>query len=74
MNERTKELIKSLGIIPEKEHYEVAELIVRECLDCIAKVHKTEEFNEAYTLGVARCFYKIEEHFFDEKHFFGVLE
>ena len=51
-----------------------AELIVRECLDCIAKVHKTEEFNEGYTLGVERCFYKIEEHFFDEEHFFGVLE
>ena len=30
MNERIKELIKSLGIIPEDEHYEVAELIVRE--------------------------------------------
>lgn len=31
MNERIKELIKSCGIIPEDEHYEVAELIVREC-------------------------------------------
>lgn len=31
MNERIKELIKSLGIIPENEHYEVAEMIVREC-------------------------------------------
>lgn len=44
-----------------------AGLIVRECLDCIAKVHKTEytkEFNEGYTLGVERCFYKIEDHFF----------
>jgi len=44
-----------------------ANLIIRECLDCIAKVHKTEytkEFNEGYTLGVERCFYKIEEHFF----------
>ena len=44
-----------------------AELLIRECLDCIAKVHKTEytkEFNEGYTLGVERCFYKIEEHFF----------
>ena len=32
MNERIRELIKSLGIIPENEHYEVAELIVRECI------------------------------------------
>lgn len=35
MNERIKELIKSLGIIPEDEHYEVAELIVRECISAV---------------------------------------
>lgn len=35
MNERIKELIKSLGIIPEDEHYEVAELIVRECANAV---------------------------------------
>ena len=52
---------------PYPEMDKFVELIVRECLDCIAKVHKTEytkEFNEGYTLGVERCFYKIEEHFF----------
>lgn len=36
MNERIKELIKSCGIIPEDEHYEVAELIVRECANLCA--------------------------------------
>jgi DNA gyrase/topoisomerase IV subunit B len=32
MNERIKELIESLGIIPEDEHYEIAKLIVEECI------------------------------------------
>ena len=32
MNYKIKELIKSLGIIPEDEHYEIAELIVKECI------------------------------------------
>lgn len=31
MNKRIKDLIKSAGIIPEDEHYEVAELVVKEC-------------------------------------------
>lgn len=80
MNERIRELAEQSGWMmgDEVEGFNTrlekfAELIVRECMDCIAKVHKTEEFNEGYTLGVERCFYKIEEHFFDEEHFFGVL-
>ena len=36
MNERIKELIESLGIIPEDEHYQIAELIIKECI-AIAK-------------------------------------
>jgi len=39
MNERIKELIKSCGIIPEDEHYEVAELIVKDFMD-ICKAEK----------------------------------
>lgn len=35
MNERIRELIKSCGIIPEDEHYEVAELIVKKCADIV---------------------------------------
>lgn len=31
MNEVIKKLIKSLGIIPEDEHYDIAELIIKEC-------------------------------------------
>lgn len=32
MNKRIEELIKSRGIIPEDKHYEIAELLVGECL------------------------------------------
>ena len=39
MNERIKELIKSLGIIPEDEHYEVAELIIEECVGVCMNVN-----------------------------------
>jgi len=31
-NQQIRGLIESLGIIPEDEHYDVAELIVRECV------------------------------------------
>lgn len=36
MNERIRELIKSMGIIPEDEHYEIAELMVKECANIAA--------------------------------------
>ena len=29
--ERIREIIKSMGIIPEDEHFEIAEEIIREC-------------------------------------------
>ena len=31
MNDRIKELIKSIGIIPEDEHYDVAITVIQEC-------------------------------------------
>jgi hypothetical protein len=32
-NPKIQALIKSMGIIPEDEHYEVAERVVKECMD-----------------------------------------
>ena len=32
-NPKIRELIKSMGIIPEDEHYDVAERVIRECMD-----------------------------------------
>ena len=40
MKNKIKELIKSLGIIPEDEHYEIAELIVKECMALMAEQKK----------------------------------
>ena len=34
-NPKIQELIKSMGIIPESEHYEIAERVVRECADLV---------------------------------------
>lgn len=32
-NPKIQELIKSMGIIPEDEHYEIAERVIRGCMD-----------------------------------------
>jgi hypothetical protein len=32
-NPKIQELIKSMGIIPESEQYEIAERVVKECMD-----------------------------------------
>jgi hypothetical protein len=64
MNERIKELIKSLGIIPEDEHYEVAELIVRECSKVITNGgywhHITKGWSQATPPEIAKM---VREHF-----------
>jgi hypothetical protein len=36
-NPKIQALIKSMGIIPESEHYEIAELIVKECISIVEK-------------------------------------
>jgi hypothetical protein len=32
-NPKIQELIKSMGIIPESEHYEIAQQVIQECMD-----------------------------------------
>jgi hypothetical protein len=32
-NPKIQALIKAMGIIPEDEHYEIAEQVIRECMD-----------------------------------------
>lgn len=34
-NPKIQELIKSLGITPEDEHYEVADLVIAKCIESI---------------------------------------
>ena len=32
-NPKIQEVIKSMGIIPESEHYEIAERVIKECMN-----------------------------------------
>ena len=34
-NPKIRELIVSMGIIPESEHYDIAERVIRECVDLL---------------------------------------
>ena len=62
MNERIKELIKSCGIIPEDEHYEVAELIVQECINVAQQQRNPQNLN-----------YKPSERFVEDlRQHFGI--
>ena len=58
-NPKIQELIKSLGIIPEDEHYDVAEAVIRECAD-IAKHHVMNISTYADADFVEK---QIKEHF-----------
>lgn len=60
MNERIKEMIKSLGIIPESEHFEIAELIIRDCVN----VASVSQFNKPDV----PVYIAIEEHFDIDAH------
>ena len=37
MNQRIKQLIKSRGIMLEEEHFEIVELVVKECLEACSR-------------------------------------
>lgn len=58
MNERIKELIKSLGIIPEDEHYEVAQLIVKECIQMADEFEL--EVNKSGLVDRMKCHFGVE--------------
>ena len=59
-NPKIKELIKSLGIIPEDEHYEVAELIVQECTSLF---DGTKEMKTVGMLTHNQVVEQIKKHF-----------
>ena len=61
MNDKIKELIKSLGIIPEDEHYEIAELIVKECVQTLSKRYMGD--NNREDMEVRRCIEDVKKHF-----------
>jgi hypothetical protein len=60
MNERIRELIKSRGIILEEEHYEIVELIVREC---VSLFDGSREMKTVGLLSHTQVIERIEKHF-----------
>ena len=58
-NPKIQELIKSMGIIPEGEHYEIAERFIQECI----QVCKSRVGNSDYNTGRMHCVSDLKEHF-----------
>lgn len=58
-NPKIQALIKAMGIIPEDEHYEIAERVIQECI----AMCKTSVGNADYNTGRLHCLENIKEHF-----------
>ena len=58
-NPKIRELIMSMGIIPESEHYEIAERVIQECI----QVCKSRVGNSDYNTGRIHCVSDLKEHF-----------
>ena len=56
-NPKIRELIVSMGIIPESEHYDIAERVIRQCA---VVAHNTAEGETTYGWMVGN---KIKQHF-----------
>lgn len=57
-NPKIQELIKSMGIIPESEHYEIVERVIRECMN-IAYEYDAPKMSGPGMIIAGR----IEQHF-----------
>lgn len=58
-NSKIRELIKDMGIIPESEHYEVAERVMWECIS----ICESGVGNKDYNTGRMHCAADIKQHF-----------
>ena len=58
-NLKIRELIMSMGIIPESEHYDIAERVIQECI----QVCKSRVGNSDYNTGRIHCVSDLKEHF-----------
>ncbi len=57
-NPKIRELIMSMGIIPESEHYDIAERVIRECMNI------AQEYDGAKLGGPGLIIaMRIEQHF-----------
>jgi len=67
MNNRVKELIESLGIVPEDEHYQIVKLVIRECIRQAHGVADLRGVNEDMVYGADTAALRIHRHFGDEE-------
>ena len=56
-NPKIRELIMSMGIIPESEHYDIAERVIRQCVEIC------NDTNDASYLNGVIAGKKIKQHF-----------
>ena len=57
-NPKIRELVMSMGIIPESEHYDIAERVIRQCVDI------AQEYDGAKLGGPGLIIaMRIEQHF-----------
>ena len=59
MNEKIKQMIDDRGMFHQSELYEIAEAVIRECID----VCKSRAGNADYNTGRMHCVSDIIEHF-----------
>jgi hypothetical protein len=64
-NPKIRELIMSMGIIPESEHYDIAERVIEECIGCCESVisDPVPESVDTWLSGGEQCIQEIKEHF-----------
>ena len=64
MNHRIRELIKSSGIILEDEHFEIVELVVKECLEACSRANDIRQLVPPTRAEVvASCINEIKRTF-----------
>ena len=69
-NDKIRDLIQSLGIFLEPEHYDIARVIIQECIKCCEEVDDAEygdyeppDIATGIRDGALLCKIEIKEHF-----------
>ena len=61
-NPKIQALIKGMGIIPESEHYEIAEAVIRECIDIVSPYAvRMENFDGGHPIADLKKHFGVEE-------------
>ena len=61
-NPKIRELIMSMGIIPENEHYDIVERVVEQCIREVEGL-QVDGRNEPWNRAIAHTALHLREHF-----------